>query len=92
MLPIKFIISWSFGPAEEEEEEKKKQKKKKKKKKKKQGGHFGLPIGTILVFYELQVTPILPSNFQDGGHWGHLGFTKKKPILAIFDVQVSALR
>ena len=28
------------------------------------GGHFGFPIGTILAVFDLQVTPILPTNFS----------------------------
>ena len=31
------------------------------------GGHLGSPIGTILPFFDLQVTPMLPSKF--GVHW-----------------------
>ena len=52
----------------------------------------------ILAILDLQVTPMLPSNwpfgsgeeakidFQDGGHGGHLGFPIGS-ILAIFDLQ-----
>ena len=28
------------------------------------GGHLGFPIGTILVSFDLQVTPMLPTKFQ----------------------------
>ena len=31
------------------------------------GGHLGFPIGTILAIFDLQVTPMLPSNF--GINW-----------------------
>ena len=31
------------------------------------GGHLGFPIGTILAIFDLQVTPMLPSNF--GVNW-----------------------
>ena len=31
------------------------------------GGHLGFPIGTILAVFDLQVTPMLPSNF--GVNW-----------------------
>ena len=31
------------------------------------GGHFGFPIGTILAFFDLQVTLMLPSKF--GVNW-----------------------
>ena len=51
-------------------QEKKQKKKKKKKKKKKEfyecdhGGHLGLPVGTILAIFYLQVTPMLPTKFH----------------------------
>ena len=31
------------------------------------GGHFGVPIGTILAIFDLQDTPMLPSKF--GVNW-----------------------
>ena len=70
------------------------------------GGHLGYPIGTILAIFDLQVTLMLPSNFevnwpfgsgeeakidfQDGGHGSHLGFPIGA-ILAIFDLQVTLM-
>ena len=70
------------------------------------GGHLGFPIGKILAFFDLQVTPMLPSklesiglsiqekkrkiDFQDGGHGGHHGFPIGT-ILAIFDLQVTLM-
>ena len=60
----------------------------------------------ILAIFDLQVTPMLPSNFgvnwpfgsgeealidfQDGRHGGHLGFPIGT-ILAIFDLQVTPM-
>ena len=54
------------------------------------GGHLGFSIETILAIFDLQVTQMLPTqfqihwpfgsgeevkiDFQDGGHGGHLGF------------------
>ena len=29
-----------------------------------QGGHLGFPIGTILVIFDLQITPMLPTNYR----------------------------
>ena len=64
------------------------------------GGHLGLPTGTILGIFDLQVTPMLPTSlksislsipekqkidFQDGRHGRNLGFPIRK-ILAIFDL------
>ena len=34
------------------------------------GGHLGFPIGTILANYDLQVTPMLPTNFRVNWHLG----------------------
>ena len=54
-------------------------------------GLLGFPLGTILAIFNLQVTPVLPTNFrnigfQDGHHGGYLGFPIGT-ILAIFDLQ-----
>ena len=70
------------------------------------GSHLGFPIGMILAIFDLQITPMLPSNFgvnwhfgsgeeakkdfQDGGNSGHLGFPIST-ILAIFDLQVTPM-
>ena len=69
------------------------------------GGHLGYPIGMILAFFDLKVTPMSPMkfgvnwpfgageeaiDFQDGGHGGHLGF-RIRTILAIFDLQVTLM-
>ena len=70
------------------------------------GGHLGFPIGTILFIFDLQVTPMLPTEFevswllglgeeakivfQDGCNGGHLGFPIGT-ILAIFDLQVTLM-
>ena len=66
-------------------------------------GHLEFPIGTILVIFDLQVTPMAPTKFQvnwpfssgeeakidfkDGGHLGYPIGT----ILAIFDVQLTPM-
>ena len=70
------------------------------------GGHLGFPIGTILATFDLQVTLMLPTefevhclsaqekkrkiDFQDGGHGGHLGFPIGT-ILATFNLQVTPM-
>ena len=59
MLPSKIYVNWPFGSGGEA----------KKKKEDFHGGshgdHFSFTIGTILVvFFYLQVTPILPAKFQ----------------------------
>ena len=70
------------------------------------GSHLGFPICTILAIFDLQDTPMLPSNFgvnwpfgqekkrkidfQDGCHGSHLGFLIGT-ILAIFDLQVTLM-
>ena len=33
-------------------------------------GHLGFPIGTILAIFDLQVTPMLPTNFRVNWHLG----------------------
>ena len=63
----------------------------------KSGGHLGFLIGTILAILDLQVIPMLPTNFQvnwpfisgdfqDGVLDCHLGFPIGM-VLAIFDLQ-----
>ena len=70
------------------------------------GGHLGFPIRTILATVVLQVTSILPMNFesitllvqekkfkidfQHGCYDDHLGFPIRM-ILAIFDLQVTPI-
>ena len=68
-------------------------------------GHLGLTIGIILAIFDLQVTPMLPTNFKsiglsvkemlkidfkDGDYGGHLGFPIRT-ILAIFEEQVTPM-
>ena len=31
---------------------------------KQDGGHLGLPIGTILTIFDLQITPMFPTKFK----------------------------
>ena len=70
------------------------------------GGYHGLPVGTVLAIFDLQVTPMFPTkfqvnspfssgeeakkDFQDSRHGGNLGFPIGT-ILAIFDLQVTQL-
>ena len=70
------------------------------------GGNLGFPIETILVIFDLQVTPMLLSSFksirlsiqekkrkndfQDGGHGGHLCFPIGT-VLAILDLHVDLM-
>ena len=70
------------------------------------GGYLGFPIGLILAIFDLQDTPMLPTNlesisilvqvkkrkmdFQDGRHGGYLGFPTGT-ILASFDLQVTQM-
>ena len=66
------------------------------------GGHFGFPIGTILAFFDLQVTLMLPTKFQV--NWplcseevknrfsrGRLSWISDRTILAILDLQVTPM-
>ena len=41
------------------------------------GGHLGFPIGTILANFNLSVSPMLPTKFQDNWLLG-LGEAKKR--------------
>ena len=48
------------------------------------GGHLGLPIGTILAIFDLQVTPMLPSKFGvnwpfSSGEEGKNRFSRQRP-------------
>ena len=70
------------------------------------GGQLGFPISTILAVFDLQVTPMLPSNFGVNWHFGsgeeaknrfsrcchggHLGFLIGRN-LAIFNLQVTLM-
>ena len=96
MLPSKFRVNWPFGSGEA----------KKNFQDGCQCGHLGYPISMILAVFDLQVTPMPPTNFestglsvqekkrkiafQDGSHSGHLGF-QIGTILAIFDLQVTLM-
>ena len=64
-----------------------------------EGGHLGFPIGTILAFFDLQVTLLLPTKFrvnwllglgEKAKNGGHLGFMIGM-ILAIFYLQVTPM-
>ena len=52
MLPSKFGVNWFFGSGEEAKIDFQ------------DGGHLGFPIGTILAFFDLQVTLMLPTKYQ----------------------------
>ena len=70
------------------------------------GSHFGFLIGTILAIFDVQITPVLSTNFQvsglsvqekkgkidfqDSRQSGHLGFLIET-ILAMFDLQVTPM-
>ena len=51
MLPSKFGVNWPFGSGEAKNFQ--------------DGGHLGFPIGTILAIFDLQVTPMHPTRYQD---------------------------
>ena len=51
MLPTKFPVNWPFGSVIDFQDGC-------------QGGHLGIPIGIILVIFDLQVTTMLPTKFQ----------------------------
>ena len=50
MLPTKFGVSWPFDSGEEVKIDFQ------------DGGHLGFLISTILATFDLQVTPMLPTN------------------------------
>ena len=58
MLPTMFGVNWLLGLGEEAKIDFQDGC---------HGGHLGLPIGTILAIFDLQVTPMLPSKF--GVNW-----------------------
>ena len=66
MFPTKFGVSWPFSSGDEIDFQ--------------DGGHgnhLGFPIGKILAIFDLQVTPMLPTKFQDNMRFG-LGEAKNR--------------
>ena len=69
------------------------------------GGHLGFPIRTILAMFDLQITPIRPTNFQGNWPFGSgvgakyifkmatmaAGFDLRSTNLAIFYLQVAPI-
>ena len=98
MLLLCFLLSFkSFRPSVPEE---------KRKIDFQDGGHLGFPIGMILAFLDLQVTPMLPTKFQvnwtfDSEEERKNRFSRWRPgchfgfpigtILTIFDLQVTPM-
>ena len=59
------------------------------------GGHLGFPIGIILAIFDLQVTPMLPTNFKVSWPFHSGGEVKNRfpigTISAIFYLQVTLM-
>ena len=53
------------------------------------GSQLGFPFGTILAIFDLQVTPTLPTKYQDSANAAILD--SSGTILAIFDLQVTPM-
>ena len=56
MLPSKFGVNWPFCSGEEAKNIDFQDGS--------HGGHLGFSIGTILAFFDLQVTPMIPTKYQ----------------------------
>ena len=66
MFRTKFQVNWPFGSGEEA------------KNNSKDGSYLGFPIGTVQLFFDLQVTLMLPTKLQVNWNFGSEEEAKNK--------------